>query len=138
VIASAEASSSCEAASDHESQSGDSKDNETSSDTSTCLKVAVAAALTGITYDFGQLTMMKTCLGSLRNHGCYFPRGYGRPPGVESVPEPWPNEVVMFEDLFTAGLRMRQHPILVDILHKFQMQLHQLMLNAIIQISKFI
>jgi hypothetical protein len=46
--------------------------------------------------------------------------------------------VVVFEDFFTDGLRMPLHPVLLDILHKFQVQLHQLMPNAIIQTSKFI
>jgi hypothetical protein len=33
---------------------------------------------------------------------------------------------------------MLLHPVLVDILHKFGVQLHQLTLNAIVHISKFI
>jgi hypothetical protein len=44
----------------------------------------------------------------------------------------------VFKDYFIAGLRIPPHPVLLDILRKFQLQLHQLMLNAIIQISKFI
>jgi tRNA A37 threonylcarbamoyladenosine synthetase subunit TsaC/SUA5/YrdC len=55
-----------------------------------------------------------------------------------SVPEPRANEPVMFEDFFTTGLRMPPHPVFVDILLKFRVQLHQLTLNAIIHISKFI
>jgi hypothetical protein len=51
MVALVEASSSREAVSDHESQSGDSQDIEIGSDTSTRLKVAVAASLVGITYD---------------------------------------------------------------------------------------
>jgi hypothetical protein len=77
MVDSAEASSSREAASDHESQFGDSEDSETGSNTSTCIKDATAAALAGITYDFWQSTMMKTRIGSLRNHGHYFPMGNG-------------------------------------------------------------
>jgi hypothetical protein len=46
--------------------------------------------------------------------------------------------VVVFKDFFTAGLRIPPHTVLVDILHKFEVQLHQLTLNAIIQFSKFI
>jgi hypothetical protein len=53
MATSAKASSSREAASDHQSQSGDSEDSETGSDTSTCLKVVAVTALAGITYDFG-------------------------------------------------------------------------------------
>jgi hypothetical protein len=48
------------------------------------------------------------------------------------------NKAIVFEDFFTVGLRMTRHPVLVDILHKFRVQLHQLAPNAIVQISKFI
>jgi hypothetical protein len=136
MVALAEASLSHEAASNHKSQSRDTKDSETSSDTSTHLKV-VAAALAGVTYDFWQSTMMKTHLRSLEYHSHYFPKGYGQPLCVESVPEPQADEAV-FEDFFTATLRMPPHLVLLDILCKFQVQLHQLMPNANIQINKFI
>jgi hypothetical protein len=56
---------------------------------------------------------------SLESYARYFPKGFGRPPGAESVPDPQENEVVVFKDLFAAGLHMPQHPVLVDILRKF-------------------
>jgi hypothetical protein len=68
----------------------------------------------------------------------YFPKGYGRPPGAESVQDPRANEVVVFEDLSVAWLRMPPHPVLVGILRKFRVQLLHLMLNAIVQIKKII
>jgi hypothetical protein len=46
--------------------------------------------------------------------------------------------VVVFKDFFVSGLRIPPHPILLDILHKFQVQLHQLMPDAIVQIGKFV
>jgi hypothetical protein len=82
--------------------------------------------------------MVKTHIRSLRNHGHYFPKGYAQPPGAESVPKPQADEAIVFEDFFTARLCMPPHPVLVDILHKFQVQLHQLTPNAIVQINKFI
>jgi hypothetical protein len=45
---------------------------------------------------------------------------------------------VVFEDFFAASLHMPSHPVLVDILSKFWVQLHQLTPNTIIQIGKFI
>jgi hypothetical protein len=68
----------------------------------------------------------------------YFLKGYDRAPGAEYVPDPHENEAVVFEGFFVAGLRMPPHPVLLDILRKFWVQLHQLAPNAIIQISKFI
>jgi hypothetical protein len=52
MVALVEASSSCEAASDHKSQSRDLEHSETDSDTSMRLKVVVAATLVGTTYDY--------------------------------------------------------------------------------------
>jgi hypothetical protein len=65
------------AVSDHESRSGDSGDNETASDNSGRLKVLAAAALAGISYDFGLLGVTKTCIRSMENYAHYFPMGYG-------------------------------------------------------------
>jgi hypothetical protein len=77
TVASAEVSLSHEATSDHESQSRDFEEGESGSDTSTHLKVTAEAALTDVTYDFGQSTMIKAHLVYLGSNGHYFPRGYG-------------------------------------------------------------
>jgi hypothetical protein len=123
---------------DRASQSGDSEDSETASDNFTRVKVATVTALSRISYDFGQSNIMRNCLGSMESYDHFFPRGYGWPPDAESVPDSRANEVIIFEDFFTAGLCMPPHPVLGDILHKFRVQLHHLMPNAVIQISKFI
>jgi hypothetical protein len=44
----------------------------------------------------------------------------------------------LFEEFFTAGLRMPPYPVLADILLKYQIQIHQLTPNAIVQLSKYI
>jgi hypothetical protein len=136
--ASTEVASPLGAKSNCESQSGNSEDSEIAFDNSGRLKVVAAAALAGISYDFGQLKIMKIQLGSMESYTHYFTKGHGRPLDVESIPEPQANEAVIFEDFFTAGLCMPPHPVLVDILRKFHIQLHQLTPNAIIQIGKFI
>jgi hypothetical protein len=74
----------------------------------------------------------------LENSFCFFLKGFAQPLGVESVPIPKENEAVVFDDFFIAGLRIPPHPVLLDILRKFYVQLHQLIPNAIVQISKFI
>jgi hypothetical protein len=68
----------------------------------------------------------------------YFMEGMGREPGEEIVSEPNPDEAVVFEEFFSACLRMPPHPVLADILLKFQVQLHQLTPNAMVQLSKYI
>jgi hypothetical protein len=105
--------------SDQESQSGCSSDSETSFDKGKRVKVGAAAALTGISYDFGLLTVARTRIGSLESYNCYFPKGHGRPLGSESVSNPRLVEAMVFEDFFAAGVCMPPHSILVDILRKF-------------------
>jgi hypothetical protein len=92
------------------------------------LKVPAAAALAGISYDFGPSNITKAHLASLEINTHYFLKGYGCLPGVGSIPSPRANEAVVFEDLFTTRLHMPLHPVLADILCKFRVQLHQLML----------
>jgi hypothetical protein len=48
------------------------------------------------------------------------------------------NEAVVFKNFFAARLHMPPHPVLTDILRKFHVQLHHLMLNVIVTINKFI
>jgi hypothetical protein len=36
----------------------------------------------------------------------YSTKGMGREPGEETVPEPHPDEAVVFEEFFTTGVRM--------------------------------
>jgi hypothetical protein len=125
--------------SDHESQSGDSGDIKTASDNSRRLKVAAAAALARISYDFGPSKITKTLIWLMESYAHYFPKGYGWPPGMESVPESKANEAIVIEDFFfAAGLRMLPHLVLTNILPKFRLQLHHLMSNAIVTISKSI
>jgi hypothetical protein len=82
--------------------------------------------------------MGKACITSLESNARYFPQGYYRALGAESVPKPQTNEVVVFEDFFTVGLRIPLHPVFAEILQKFRVQLHQLIPNVIVQIRKFI
>jgi hypothetical protein len=41
-----------------------------------------------------------------------------------SIPDPRASEAIVFKDFFVAGLWMPPHPVLVDILRKFRVQLH--------------
>jgi hypothetical protein len=61
----------------------------------------------------------------------YFAEGLAYEPGEEIVPEPNTDEVVVFEEFFTAGLWMPPHLAFTDILLKFWVKLHQLAPNAI-------
>jgi hypothetical protein len=91
-----------------------------------------------VSYDFGQSIVTIAHITSLENSACYFLKGFAWPLGMESVLDPKENEAIVFKDFFVAGLCIPPHPVLLDILQKIQVQLHQLTPNAIIQISKFI
>jgi hypothetical protein len=61
----------------------------------------------------------------------------GRPPSGEEVSTPEANEVVVFKDFFTRGLRFPCDPILPSILKNFSVKMHQLTPNSFLELSKF-
>jgi hypothetical protein len=102
------------------------------------VKIGAEASLAGMNYDFGQSKVTRGRISDLKNSIHFFPKGFTQPLGVESVPVPRENEAVVFDDFFIVGLRIPLHPMLLDILHKFHVHLHEFTPNAIVQISKFI
>jgi hypothetical protein len=118
--------------------SDDSGDSGNTSENGSRVKIGAEAALAGISFDFGPSKVTKGCISNLESSSRCFPKGFAQPPGMELVPIPKEDETVVFEDFFAAGLHIPSHPVLLDIPHKFRVQLHQLTLNAIVQISKFI
>jgi hypothetical protein len=86
---------------------------------------------------FGPLTVTVRWIRGMIDNG-YFADGISHEPGEETVPEPHVEEAVLFEEFFAAGLRMPPHPVLATILLKYQIHIHQLTPNAIIQLSKYI
>jgi hypothetical protein len=53
----------------------------------------------------------------------YFGNGIGWAPGAEEVPEP-EGELVVFEAFFPAGLRLATHRFVVEVLRRFEVQVH--------------
>jgi hypothetical protein len=83
-----------------------------------------------LTYCFSTSTITLGRIREMVEKG-YFGEGEARSTGEETTLEPQEDEAVVYEDIFVAGIRMLLHPTLADILLKFQVQLHQLMPNAI-------
>jgi hypothetical protein len=138
VLTSTEVTSEQYAASDEENPFGDTGDSRNAADGGSHVKIGAEAALADVSYDFGQSTVTRARIISLENSTRYFPKGFARPAGMESVLDHKENEAVVFKDFFVARLRIPSHLVLLGILWKFQVQLHQLMPNVIVQISKFI
>jgi hypothetical protein len=61
----------------------------------------------------------------------YFTDGMDRMPVEETILEAHADEAIVFKELFTAGLRMPPHLVLLDILLKFQVKLHHLTPNIV-------
>jgi hypothetical protein len=67
----------------------------------------------------------------------FFPVGDARASFDEQVPILEANEVVVFQDFFTCGLRSPYDPILPSILERFSVKIHQLSPNSLLELSKF-
>jgi hypothetical protein len=86
---------------------------------------------------FGPSTVTVSRIRGMIESG-YFAEGMHREPREETVPEPNPDEDVVFEEFFAVGLWMPSYHVLSDILPKFQVQIYQLTPSAIVQLSKYI
>jgi hypothetical protein len=67
----------------------------------------------------------------------FFPAGDDRAPLDEQTPTPEANEVVVFRDFFTCGLRFPCDPLLIAILDKFSVKIRQLSPSLFLELSKF-
>jgi hypothetical protein len=114
----------------------DSDENEDDEASDGGADAAVAFDADTHTYCFGSSTVM---MGRIREMVAlkYFAEGDGRAPGEETVSKPEEDKVVVFEHFFIAGLLMPPHSAIEKIMFKFRVHLHQLMPNAIVQLSKF-
>jgi hypothetical protein len=86
------------------------------------------------TVDFGVSRMSSVRVQNMQRLG-YFGGGVARVPGTEEVPEP-EGELVVFEAFFAAGLRLPAHRFVGEVLHRFNVQIHQLTPNAVVALSK--
>jgi hypothetical protein len=68
----------------------------------------------------------------------FFPTGNGRAPLDEENPIPEADEIVVFHDFFTCGLRFPCDPLLPAILDKFFVKIHQLSPNSFLEVFKFL
>jgi hypothetical protein len=68
----------------------------------------------------------------------FFPVGTGCAPLDEQTPTPEADEVVVFRDFFTCGLRFPCDPVLPTILDAFSVKIHQLSTTSFLEVSKFI
>jgi hypothetical protein len=90
--------------------------------------------------DFGKSTISEADLPKMMKLG-YFSEAkkelicFG---GEETIPKPGKNEVVVFKSFLKAGLRFPLNRMIVVVLKKFGIYLHQLTPNAIVRLSVYI
>jgi hypothetical protein len=68
----------------------------------------------------------------------FFPASSGRAPLDEEGPSPETDEILVFRNFFTCGLRFPCDPLLPAILDKFSVKIHQLCPNLFLEVSKFL
>jgi hypothetical protein len=67
----------------------------------------------------------------------YFGNGVGWAPGVEEVHEP-KGELIVFESFFTASLCLPTHRFVVEVLRRFEVQVHQLTPNTVVALAMYV
>jgi hypothetical protein len=90
--------------------------------------------------DFGKSTISEADLPKMMKLG-YFSEAKKeliRFGGEETIPKPGKNEVVVFKSFLKAGLRFPLNRMIVVVLKKFGIYLHQLTPNAIVRLSVYI
>jgi hypothetical protein len=87
------------------------------------------------TVEFGTSRIYSVRVLEMQRLG-YFGSGVGRAPGAEDVPEP-KGELVVFEAFFAAGLCLSAHRFVVEVLQRFDVQIHQLTPNAMSALIKY-
>jgi hypothetical protein len=95
--------------SDGKSRSVNSDDELTASDSDSTKRanVIAAAATIGMTFNFGASNVEKVHIQVIE-HVSYFTKGHARPPDQKIMPTPRADKVVVFEDVFSAGLVSKQ------------------------------
>jgi hypothetical protein len=88
------------------------------------------------TVEFGTSRISSVRVLEMQRLG-YFGNGVGRAPGAEEVPEP-EGKLVVFEAFFVAGLRLPTHRFVVEVLRRFEMQVHQLTPNVVVALAKYV
>jgi hypothetical protein len=88
------------------------------------------------TVEFGTSRIYSGRVHEMQHLG-YFGNEVGRAPGAEDVPEP-EGELVVFEAFFAAGLSLPMHRFIIEVLRKFEIQIHQLTPNVMVALEKYV
>jgi hypothetical protein len=87
-VVSMEVTSELDARSEESDASGDTSDSGDASDNGGRVMIGADAALAGISFNFGRSRVTKGCISDLESSSCFFPEGFARTLGIESIPVP--------------------------------------------------
>jgi hypothetical protein len=107
-----------------------------SSSEDTLSDLAAVELQPGHTVEFSVLRVSSVCVQDMQQLG-YFGDDIGRIPAAEEIPEP-EGELVVFEAFFIAGLRLPVHRFVAEVLQRFEVQVHQLTPNAVVDLAKYV
>jgi len=85
----------------------------------------------------GLSKMTSSLLDDLARRGFVSADDVRAPPSGEISAHPRADEVVVFHDLFTAGLRMPLDPVVVDIFRLFKVYLHQMTPTSVVRLNLY-
>ena len=98
--------------------------------------LAVMELQPGHTVEFGTSRISSVRVLEMQRLG-YFGNGVGWAPGAEKVPEP-EGELIVFEAFFAIGLRLPTHRFVVEVLRRFEVQVHLLTPNVVVALAKYV
>jgi hypothetical protein len=90
----------------------------------------------GHTVEFGVSRISSVHVQDMQQLG-YFGNGVGRVPGAEEIPKP-EGEIVVFEAFFTVGIWLPAHRFVVEVLQRYDVQIHQLTPNVVVALAKYV
>jgi hypothetical protein len=108
----------------------------TPSSEETLSDLAVMELQPGHTVEFGTSRISWVRVMEMQRLG-YFGNGVGRASGAEEVPEP-KGELVVFEAFFVAGFLLLTHRFVMEVLRRFEVQVHQLTPNTVVALAKYV
>lgn len=90
-----------------------------------------------VSFDFGLSRVTLKQLDEFTKMG-WFPHDLARPSEGEVIPDPRDNEVVIYKEFFTVGLRFLPHPLIVRVLKRFNLKFHQLNPSSFVKLSIYV
>ena len=97
--------------------------------------IAMSSSSSAASLEFGTSRIFSGRVLEMQRLG-YFGNCVRWAPGAEEVPEP-EGELIFFEAFFAAGLRLPTHRFVVEVLRRFEVQVHQLTPNAVVALAKY-